>query len=134
LNFPELDIPKPKPPIRVAERLDPYRMPNEGFANHQEFTAHGDHAARPRGSSDHPPVRVLPSRDDKGTSWSRSVNLGGCLSSQRFVRPNLIELLSPAVHRPLLGPMISLREGFHISAHVAMHSLVTAVVLRAPRP
>jgi len=134
LNLPELDIPKPKSPIRVVERLDPYRMPNEGFSNDQLLTADGDHAVRRCGSSDHPPVRVLPSRDDKVTSWSGSVNLGGCLSSQRLVRPNLIELLSPAVHRSLLGPMISLREGFHISAHVAMHSLVTAVVLRAPRP
>jgi hypothetical protein len=134
LNLPELDIPEPKPTIPVVDRLDPYCMPDEGFANHQELTAEGDHAIRRRGPPNHPSVRVLPSWDDKGVSWSGAVNLGWRFSSQRFVRPNLIELLSPAVHRPLLGPMISLREGFHVSAHVSMHSLVTAVVLRAPRP
>jgi hypothetical protein len=50
------------------------------------------------------------------------------------MRPNLIELLSPAVERPLLGPMISFRERLYLGTDVAMHSLVTAIVLRAPRP
>jgi hypothetical protein len=41
-------------------------MPDEGFANHQELTAEGDHAIRRRGPPNHPSVRVLP-------SWEGSV-------------------------------------------------------------
>ena len=134
LNLPELDIPEPKPSRRLIERLDAYRMPNEGSANQQGLATEADPAVRRGGSFDDPPVRVLPSWNDKDTSRSGTVDVGRCLSAQSFVRPNLIELLSPAVQRPLLGPMISFGKGFYIATHVTMHSLVTAVVLRASRP
>jgi len=134
LNLPELDIPEPQPPSRVVERLDAYRMPNEGSANHQELAAEGDHAVRRRRPFDDPAVRVLPSWDDKEASRSGTVELGRCLSAQRFVRSNLIELLSPAVQRLLLGPTISFGKGFYIGSHVTMHSLVTTVVLGASGP
>jgi hypothetical protein len=92
LNLPELDIPKPKSPIRVVERLDPYRMPNEGFANDQLLTADGDHAVRRRGSSDHPPVRVLTPRDcsttlpgqNRGSNSWRSKQKKGVPRSPRY--------------------------------------------------
>jgi hypothetical protein len=134
LNLAEINVPQPKPPSPVVERLDANRMPNEGSANHQEFGAEGDHAVRRHRTFDDPAVRVLPSWDDKGASRSGTVELGRCLSAQRFVRSNLIELLSPAVQRLLLGATISSGKGFYIGSHVTMHSLVTTVVLRASGP
>jgi len=109
-------------------------MPNEGSANHQLLPTEGDHAVRLHRSFDDPAVRVLPSWDGKGASRSGTVELGRCLSAQRFVRSNLIELLSPAVQRSLLGPTIFFGKGFYIGSHVTVHSLVTTVVLGAPGP
>ena len=62
------------------------------------------------------------------------VDLGGRLAPQRLVGAHVIEFLAPAVDHALLVVTAGGRTSLYVGTYVGVHSLVAAIVLRAPRP
>src|SRR5712692_6133955 len=54
VHLPELDVSEPEPPSRVVQRLDAYRVSNEGPADNHELATEADHAVRRARSFDNP--------------------------------------------------------------------------------